>query len=172
MKLVGNRLTCKRRAPFPLANKDWIDETGKWGPRRTFAYFNNWNPTILQCLRSNHDIKLITNGVETKDIAWYITHYVAKKQKNSSNASALVAKTLAFHRARDTAKTDLLSQNKMLIQRCGNALSREQELSAPEVISYLMGWGDRFVSHRFETIHWHSVVRLLKKAYPMLGMTS
>ncbi|KAH9033410.1 hypothetical protein EDB85DRAFT_1864547 [Lactarius pseudohatsudake] len=169
MKLVGGRIICKRRAPFPLAVEDWIDENGNWGPKRSYGYFNNWNPAILQCLRANHDIKLITNGVETKDIAWYITHYVAKKQNSSSNISALLAKTLAFHRTKERLTNNLKTINKRLIQRCGNVLSREQELSAPEVISYLMGWGDRFISHRFETIHWHSVVQLLKQTYPVLN---
>ncbi|KAH9025253.1 hypothetical protein EDB84DRAFT_1613857 [Lactarius hengduanensis] len=108
-------------------------------------------------------------SIETKDIAWYITHYVAKKQNSSSNISALLTKTLAFHRTKERLTNDLKTINKRLIQRCGNALSREQELSAPEVISYLMGWGDRFISHRFETIHWHSVVQLLKQTYPILN---
>ncbi|KAH9048604.1 hypothetical protein EDB83DRAFT_2522880 [Lactarius deliciosus] len=144
-------ISCKRRAPFPLAAEDWIDKNGNWGPKRSYGYFNIWNPTILQCLRANHDIKLITNGIETKDIAWYITHYVAKKHNSSSNTIS------AFSRKR------------LPSIRCGNALSREQELSAPEVISYLMGWGDRFISHRFETIHWHSVVQLLKRTYPILN---
>jgi hypothetical protein len=51
---------CKRRAPFELANDDWIDEQGSWGLKRTFPYFNNWNQVLLLCVRSNHDIKLIT----------------------------------------------------------------------------------------------------------------
>ncbi|KAH9007633.1 hypothetical protein EDB84DRAFT_1447399 [Lactarius hengduanensis] len=155
-----NHFVCKQRAPFPLAAEDWIDENSNWGPKRIYGYFNNWCPPILQCLCANHDIKLIMNGTETKHIAWYITHYVAKKQKTSSNISALLAKTLAYHVAGEWVATDC----------CGNALSREQELSAPEVIGYLMGWGDCFISHRFETIHWPSVVRLLKKAYPVLDI--
>ena len=32
-----------------------------------------------------------------------------------------------------------------------------------------MGWGDRFISHHFETIHWYAVVNLLKKCYPILS---
>ena len=168
MKFSNRQLVCKRRAPFPLANEDWVDEDGQWGPKRTYGYLNNWCPAILQSIRANHDIKLITNGVETKDIAWYITHYVAKKQNDSSNVSALLAKTFAFHYAAKNQSTDLSVINKKLIQQCGNALSRQQELSALEVVAYLMGWGDRFISHHFQVIHWNSVVQLLKKTYPVL----
>jgi hypothetical protein len=56
------------------------------------------------------------------------------------------------------------------LQRCANTLSREQEFSAPEVISYLMGWGDRFISHFFVTIYWASVCRLIKKTYPAMRL--
>lgn len=57
---------CKRRAPFPLADADWVDEEGNWGPQRTYGYLNNWCPPLVGLLRANHDIKLITNGSETK----------------------------------------------------------------------------------------------------------
>ncbi|KAF8263082.1 hypothetical protein EI94DRAFT_1773034 [Lactarius quietus] len=152
---------CKRRAPFPLANDNWIHTNGTWGPKRTYRYLNSWCPAILQCLHANHDIKLITNGIETKNIAWYITHYIAKKQNNSLNTSALLAKAFAFHHAKEKRNFDLVSKNKKLIQCC--------ELSAPEVTSYLMGWGDRYISHHFETIPWFSVVSLLRKTFPFLN---
>ncbi|KAH8976856.1 hypothetical protein EDB86DRAFT_2768594, partial [Lactarius hatsudake] len=168
MKISNSRLVCKRWAPFPLFANDWVDEHGNWGPKRTYTYLNNWCPAILQTVRTNHDIKLITNGIETKDIAWYITHYVAKKQRDSSNTSALLAKTLAYHWSNEQRNSALSAIHKKLIQQCANSLSRQQELSAPEVISYLMGWGDRFVSHHFEMIHWYSVVKLLTKTFPIL----
>ena len=169
VKLVRGQFVCKRRAPFPLANDDWLDADGRWGPKRTYGYFNNWCPVILQCLRANHDVKLITNGTETKDIAWYITHYVAKKQRASSNTSALLAKTFAFHRASEKRNSNLIATNKKLVQCCANTLTREQELSAPEVVSYLKGWGDRYISHHFETIPWFSVLSLLQKTFPVLN---
>ena len=168
LKLVKDRLLCKWRAPFELSSRSWIDEGGDWGPKRLAAYLNNWCPPILQCLRSNHDIKLITNGAETKDITWYITCYTAKKQQASSNTSALLAKRLAFHRKQEARNADITSLNKKLIQRCANTLSREQEFSAPEVISYLMGWGDRYISHHFVSVYWDNVTAALKRRYPGL----
>lgn len=172
LKLKKGRWACKRRAPFPLATAPWIDERGNWGPKRRYGYMNSFCPPLLQAIRCNHDIKLVTNGEETKNIAWYITKYVAKKQNVSTNTSALLTKTYAFHRNKERRSVDLTNLNKKLIQRCANTLSREQELSAPEVISYLMGWSDRFISHHFETIHWYSVVDLLKKTFPVLRANS
>ena len=74
-----NGYHCKRNAPFEISTRDYIDANGSWGPKRTHGYVNNWNPAIMQCVRSNHDIKLILNGAETKDISWYITNYITKK---------------------------------------------------------------------------------------------
>lgn len=168
LKVIKGRIMCKRRAPFPVSAKDWIDIEGKWGPRRLHPFLNNWNPTTLLCTRSNNDVKLITNGGETKEYGWYITSYTAKKQHNTSNASALLAKAIAFHQKQERYTADIDLLNKRLIQRCANTLSREQEFSAPEVISYLMGWGDRYVSHQTETIYFSSVISLLKRQFPAL----
>ena len=155
-------------SPFAMSSQEWIEPSGSWGPKRYCGYLNNWNPVILQALRSNHDIKLITNAPETKDITWYITMYATKKQARSSNASALLATRLALHNAQERARHDNVDRNKRLLQRCANALSREQEFSAPEVVSYIMGWGDRYISHNFVMIYWDSVVITLLKAYPGL----
>ena len=168
MKLFHGRFICKRKVPFPLADDDWIKPDGTWGPKRSYGYFNNWCPSILQCLRANHDIKLITNGIETKDIAWYILHYITKKRKESSNTSALMAKTFAFHPANESRSSDLIAINKLLLQCCANTLSCEQELSGPEVISYIMGWGDRYISHHFVTIPWLTIASALPKTFAVL----
>ena len=138
------------------------------GGPNAYGFLNNWCPPLMQCIRANHDIKLITNGSETRDISFYITLYVAKRQARSSNTSALLAKKLAFHKLKERYNSDIPRLNKRLLQRCANTLTREQEFSAPEVISYLMGWGDRFISHHFVTIYWLAILLLLKNKYPEL----
>lgn len=169
LKLSGDRYVCKRRAPFPLSDTDWIGTDGKWGPRRICAFINNFCPALLQCIRANHDIKLILDGVETKSITWYITNYATKKQQRSSNTSALLARRLAYHKSQEKRSVDSININKRLIQRCANTLTRDREFGAPEVVSYLMGWGDRYESHHYVTIYWDSAINALKTAYPALN---
>jgi hypothetical protein len=164
----SGRLQCKRRAPFELSSCSWINEGGQWGTRRVAPFLNNWSPSILQTVRSNNDIKLITNGADTNDITFYITNYATKKRHNSSNTSALLAKRLAFHRKQEKNTTDQETLNRRLIQRCANTLSREHEFAAVEVISYLMGWGDRYLSHHYTRIYWDAVVSALKRQHPEL----
>ena len=66
----------------------------------------------MHCMRSNHDIKLILNGMETKDISWYIKNYMAKKQQDFSNVSALFAKRIAHHWKKEKNNSDLRQINK------------------------------------------------------------
>ncbi|KAJ7475396.1 hypothetical protein B0H11DRAFT_1917799 [Mycena galericulata] len=168
----GGRSVCKRRAPFPLAADDWVLPSGEWGPRRLCGRLNSWNPALLQIIRANQDIKLMTNGYETKDIAFYITLYIAKKQIQCSNASALLAKSLAFQRKLSARSKDARDVNRRMITQCANTLSRQQELSGPEVVSYLMGWGDRYISHHFVPIYWDEITGALKRTFPQLQQRS
>jgi hypothetical protein len=168
LKLVRGRLVCKRNAPFPLSENDWVDEDGRWGSTRKYGYVNAWCPPLLQTVRANQDIKLITNGGETKDIAWYISKYVAKNQGNSSNVSALLAQRIAFHGQQERYNADVTSRNKRLLQRCANTLSREQTFSAPEVMAYLMSFGDRKISHHFIPLYTNDIISALRKVYPSL----
>jgi hypothetical protein len=168
LKSIKGRMVCKRRAPFPLALDDWVDSSGNWGPRRLCGFLNNWNRPLLMTLRANHDTKLIMSGGETNVLTWYITNYASKKQQRSSNVSALLAKRVAFHTVEERDRTDLADINKRLIQRCANTLSRDREFSGPEIMAYLMGWGDRFESHHYVGISVEAILAAIKLKYPGL----
>lgn len=162
------RLQCKRGAPFVTSGSDWITESGEWGPKRIWGKVNTWNRTIMLAIRANHDIKIITNGPDTNNITWYITGYTGKKQGSSFNTSALLADRLAFHKDEEKRNTDARDINRKLIQRCANALTRHQEFSAPEVVNYIMGWGDHLLSHHYVPVYWDRVLSAVKAAYPGL----
>ncbi|KAF8803427.1 hypothetical protein BYT27DRAFT_7214734 [Phlegmacium glaucopus] len=168
LKIVKGRAVCKRRAPFPLAHDDWVDSMGAWGPKRLCGFLNNWNPPLLMTVRANHDVKLIMSGKETSVLTWYITNYASKKQQRSSNVSALLAKRVAFHMVEERRRRDLTDVNKRLIQRCANTLTRDREFSGPEIMSYLMGWGDRFESHHYVAIFSDVIISALKERFPGL----
>ncbi|KAG9225266.1 hypothetical protein CCMSSC00406_0007097 [Pleurotus cornucopiae] len=159
---------CKRGVPFPKAAHTWVTEAGEWGPARIHNSVVAYNPTLLLTLRCNHDVKLLTNVSNTGGIAWYITLYATKKQQKNSNSSAVLARRLAFHSLESMKDPVVDDLNRKMINRCANALSRDQEFSAPEVVGYLMGWGDRYISHHFVSIYWDSVVYALKDTYPEL----
>lgn len=164
---TGKR-SCKRKSPWSTSPEPFIDESGEWGPQRTYPYVNGWNITIATCLRCNHDCKILTNGSESCKLTFYCTCYAAKKQKRSHNTSALLAKNYAFNQRSDIDTKGMRDAGRLMISRCLGALTREQEIAAPMVMSYLMGWGDVYMSHKFVPIFWTSFVHHLLDAFPTL----
>jgi len=60
------------------------------------------------------------------------------------------------------------STQHLLLFRLVNAINREQELVAPMVVSYLMGFGEVYRSHHYSPIYWSSFVHFLYKYCPDL----
>ncbi|THG94148.1 hypothetical protein EW026_g7265 [Hermanssonia centrifuga] len=162
---------CKRKAPFLIALDDFVTEAGTWGPKRLFPFMNAYCPHILVNMRCNNDIKLLTNGAETKNISFYITSYTTKKQSHHYNTSALLADGYAYHKRYPNEKylDDLRQSNRLMLFRLVNTVNREQELAGVMVISYLMRWGDTYCSHTYSAIFWSSFLRALFEAYPELS---
>jgi hypothetical protein len=168
--LVKGRWVCKRGAPFAVSAEDWVDESGAWGPKRACGFLNNWNNSVITCLRGNHDLKLVMNGRETCVAMLYSTNYTYKKQNRTSNASALLAEQVQRHEHETpTEREDLLATNKRLLQRCANALFTEREFSGPEIHSLLMGWSELFESHSYVMFYCDAASNALKRAYPYLS---
>ena len=172
LKMKNGQLRCKRKAPFPLADDDYVLENGKWGCKRTFGYMNGWSPPLMPVLRCNNDMKLITNGEETRDSGYYFLGYATKKQNKSHNQSALLADTFAYHHSDTAYENDIGERNRLLIIRCLNTLNKEQEISGPQAMSYLMGWDDVYRSHRYAPLYWSSYVSALLLEFPELRRTT
>lgn len=165
-------LKCKRRAPWPLSDTDHITEDGVWRSRRTYGYLNGYVPAVSVYCRCNNDGKLLTNTHETNNITFYVAGYAAKKQGKSYNSSALLAKGLAYHFQDSTYRHDLRENARMLLFRSINVLNRQQELPAPMVHSYLMGWGDTKKSHHYSSIFWPTFLVHLLRTFPHLKSSS
>lgn len=77
-----------------------------------------------------------------------------------------------FHQTHTKELASLQEQNRLLVYRCFNALNQQVELSGPQVISFLMGWGDAICSHRYTAVYWTQMAHALKQQYPSLGHKS
>lgn len=165
------RLHCKRNAPFPLADETSVDADGRWATRRQYPYLNGWIPAITINARCNNDGKLLTNGADTRNISFYVTTYQTKKQGKNYNMSAVMARGFAYHEdcvQRSQYSLSLRDQQRLMLFRVVHAINREQELAAPMVVSYLMGWGDTFRSHHYSPIYWSSFTASLLHSFPDL----
>ena len=166
----GNKTVCKRRYPFDLSPEDVVLEDGTWQSKRLNPRLNSWCPAITLNLRCNNDIKLITNGPGTKSLSFYICKYAAKSQGKERNVAAVMTKTFMYHNQDPRGFTDLRERHRLLLFRLVHALNREQEIAGPMVMSYLMGWGDTYKSHKYEPLYWGSFVKELRKFDDTMGM--
>ncbi|KAL4062351.1 hypothetical protein J3A83DRAFT_4194772 [Scleroderma citrinum] len=66
--------------------------------------------------------------------------------------------------------SDLQEHHHLLLFRLMHTINHEQELAAPMVISYLMGWQDTYHSHNYVTIFWSSFLSALLTVYPELQL--
>jgi hypothetical protein len=99
-----------------------------------------------------------------------VTTYAAKKQHKTHNLSAIMADGYAYHLTHLDSKyiDNLRDTQRLLLFRLVHAINRQQELAAPMVISYMMGWGDTYKSHTYTPIYWSSFVGALLQAFPAL----
>ena len=154
---------------FPISEEDFIREDGSWGPKCLYKFMNTWVPALTVNVRCNNNIKLLSNSHETMNVTFYITSYQTKKQGRNFNMSAVLAKGFAYHLKRTSYNESLRDQQCLLLFHLVNTINLKQELAAPMVMLYLMGWGDKYRSHQYTPIYWSSFVSQLLQAFPSLA---
>ena len=163
------KMVCKRRAPWPLVEKMVVHATGVLDLRRTYYFLNGYLPAILLCLQCNNDIKMVIFGKETKSIGGYLANYQMKDPSKTYNMSALLGSALMYHQQHLSQFESVWEQNRLLIFWCFNVLNRQAELSGPQVMSYLMNWGNNFTSHQYVSVYWGQLANTLRRAYPSMN---
>lgn len=152
-----------------------VHPDGRWTVRRKFEYFNTWIRSLTTHVRCNNDGKLLTNGGDTSNISFYVTTYQTKKQGKNYNVSAVMAKGYEYHleKQQNIGYIDeLQDQQRLMLFHIVNAINCKQELAAPMVIAYLMGWGDSIRSHHYSNVYWSSFVSHLLIAFPTLRIVT
>ena len=141
-------------------------ETGEIEQRCLHSLVNNFNETILSAMRCNMDIKYIGSGVSAKAVIFYITDYITKSQLQAHVAYA--ALELAYKKLGElnTSEDSVTQQAKKLLQKCVYALISHQELSAQQVVSYLLDFDDHFTSHQFVNVVWSSFENYVNESDP------
>jgi hypothetical protein len=163
------QILCKRHAPWELSSETVVSSNGNWKPKRLHPYLNNWNPILAVYGRMNHDIKWISNGRDTRDVSFYITKYSTKPALKSHNITPLIARGLDYHNKWPTSHEEGVKHaNKLLLFRCFRSITRDMEYSAPQVMSYLMGYGDHIASHHYTKFYWCSLESAIKNEFPEL----
>ncbi len=107
---------------------------------------------------------LLGQVASAKAILYYITDYITKTQLKAHGA--YVALKAAVTKLENEINPDIdvddytLKAKRMLV-KCANALLAKQELSGPQVASYLMDYGDHYTSHLFRILFWSNFERIV-----------
>ncbi|CAF4927586.1 unnamed protein product, partial [Rotaria magnacalcarata] len=88
-------------------------------------------------------------------LVYYISDYITKKNLSFHDCNALIYKAVEKFEKNESRinYTDALDKSRRFILRCFNTLASQQEISAVQVASYLMGWPDHYTSHTFVKIY-------------------
>jgi len=150
-----------------ICAESYIDpETGELHLRCLDGLVNNFNATIIEAIRCNMDIKFIGSGPSAKAVLYYITDYISKSQLKSHVAfAALELAVNKLNNCNDT-EDDLTVRAKRLLQKCAYAMISHQELSAQQVCSYLMEYGDHYTSHEFKNLYWTAFEKFVNDEDP------
>ncbi|PCH37356.1 hypothetical protein WOLCODRAFT_92327 [Wolfiporia cocos MD-104 SS10] len=146
--------------PANVVPESTFDEsTGELSLRCLDGMVNNFNTTILEAVRCNMDLKFIGSGDAAKAVIYYITDYITKSQLKAHVAySALELAVNKLSEFNDT-DDDMASRAKQLLQKCAFSMLHHQELSAQQVVSYLMDCEDHFTTHKYAYLYWTSFER-------------
>ena len=132
-----------------------VDEnTGEISLRCLDGMVNHYNDTMLAAVRCNMDIQFIGSGQSAKAILYYVTDYITKTQLKMHVAYAAMEAAVNKVSEYDPSVDDLAGRAKCLLQKCAYALIAHQELSAQQVCSYLMEYGDHYTSHTYRNLFW------------------
>ena len=153
--------TCRMRIDGSTRQTSSIDpETGSVLLRRLHPRIANYNDVMVFLLRANMDIKHIGSGEAAKALIYYVTDYITKSSLPTHvGLSALLH---AIHRASDKYKEKETWEREeyagALTMMINSILSR-QETSHQQVMSYLVGGGDKYTNERYRIIHFGSFER-------------
>ena len=130
--------------------------------KRTHEMINNFNPFLMTCIRSNHDIKIIFSGKDGKNIAFYVTDYATKSELSTKQMVPLIAASKKkIDEDASLANTDIISRTKAFITKCLNRITTEKEISGSHVSHFLLGNLDKETSHSFTRLNLHSALAWL-----------
>lgn len=142
--------------PSNLVEKTTIDaETGQLSYRISNGMINLYIDFFLRLVRCNHDVKFFGSRAIGKSIMYYVTDYITKKSlKAHVSYASLLSAVQRIQGAIPNLSGDVSAQAMKLLSVCANAVVSNQELSAPQVASYLMNYGDHYTSHVFANLYW------------------
>ena len=133
--------------------------------RRLHPWINNYNDVVLFLMQCNMDIKFIGSGLAAKVLMYYISDYITKNDVNVHIGLQAIRTAIESHTKRfleDTASSESIRERSLLI-KIVNAIMGRRETSHQQVMSYLVGGGDYYMTHEFQSVHFYEFVDIAIK---------
>ncbi|KAG1889740.1 uncharacterized protein F5891DRAFT_1131771 [Suillus fuscotomentosus] len=124
--------------------------------RRWRGRVNNYTDLIFQ---------FIGSGEAAKAAVFYITEYITKGNLPMYTGLQALEYATKMHEQKFEVEENVGAEriNRSLITKSVNALMGQQEISHQQVMSYLVGSGDFYTSHTFQTVKWYEFVAYAEK---------
>ncbi|KAF5332297.1 hypothetical protein D9611_008065 [Ephemerocybe angulata] len=136
-------------------------EEGTLSIKRTHPKMTHYNPIITFLMKCNTDIKYIGSGADAKAFMYYVTDYITKPPLSMHAGLTALAYAIRQGEERNVLQTKPTgdSDPRKAITIAINSMLGRQELSHPQVMSYILGGGENYTSERFQSINWAEVLR-------------
>ncbi|KAJ7131640.1 hypothetical protein C8R43DRAFT_895752, partial [Mycena crocata] len=129
--------------------------------KRLHPRINNFNEFVLFLLRCNMDIKYVGSGEAAKALVYYVTDYITKSTLPAHIGLAAIEYAIKRNQDKydiapsaDGVRPTEQVKDRSLFTKTVMAIMAKQELSHQQVMSYLVGGGDKYCSHTFKNIRW------------------
>ncbi|KAG2106626.1 uncharacterized protein F5147DRAFT_653859 [Suillus discolor] len=158
--------TCRMRMDGKLQEKTIIDkESGSIELWQWCGHINNFMDLILFLMQCNTDTQFIGSGEAAKAAVFYITKYITKGDVPLYIGLQVLDYATKMHEAKyvDIEDTSDARMAQNLIMKLVNAMMGRQETSHQQVMSYLVGGGDHYTSHTFQTFKWFEFTNAIDK---------
>ncbi|KAF5335144.1 hypothetical protein D9611_010826 [Ephemerocybe angulata] len=138
--------------------------TGAVIVKRTHPNMTHYNPTVTFLMKCNTDIKFIGSGGDAKAFMYYVTDYITKAPLSMHAGLTALAYAIRQGEERNVIlPSNGVSDPKKAVTIAINSMLGRQELSHPQVMSYVLGGGECYTSERFQAINWAEVLRYITR---------
>ncbi|KAF5311483.1 hypothetical protein D9611_011603 [Ephemerocybe angulata] len=135
--------------------------------RRRHPRMTSYNPIVTFLLKCNTDIKFIGSGTDAKAFMYYVTDYITKAPLSMHAGLTALSYAIQQAEARSAIAVHpprVVDPRRTLTIAINSMLGR-QEISHPQVMSYILGGGEYYTSETFQPINWGEVKRYVSKAF-------
>ncbi|KAJ7157048.1 hypothetical protein C8R43DRAFT_833110, partial [Mycena crocata] len=125
--------------------------------RRHHPWIANYNDVVMFLLKCNMDIKFVGSGEAAKTFVYYITDYITKSQLPVHVGLAALSHAISISSSKyQLFQPSLVTEDTYIgaMTTTVNSMMGFQEISHPQVLSYLIGGGDHYTSAKFAVLWW------------------